>query len=127
MIDVVTDDMPFLVDTITMTLAAHDVTAELVVHPQLTVRRDVTGSLREVVRPVESVRPVDRPRIPGTDGAPDQIAESWSHIEVAKLAAGKGDAIAPTSSMHLPTCGWPSRTTRRCGRRRCGSPTNSLP
>src|SRR5262245_28143648 len=34
-IDVVTDDMPFLVDTITMTLAAHDVTPELVVHPQL--------------------------------------------------------------------------------------------
>ena len=93
-IDVVTDDMPFLVDTITMTLAAHDVAAELVVHPQLAVRRDVTGSLREVVRPIESVRPADRPRIPGTDGAPDRIAESWSHIEVGKLAGGKAEAIA---------------------------------
>ncbi len=93
-IDVVTDDMPFLVDTITMTLAAHDVAAELVVHPQLAVRRDVTGSLREVVRPIESVRPADRPRVPGTDGAPDRIAESWSHIEVAKLASGKAEAIA---------------------------------
>jgi glutamate dehydrogenase len=91
-IEVVTDDMPFLVDTMTMTLAAHDVAAELVVHPQLTVRRDVTGSLREVIQPSDTAQPAD-----GVDGqvvAPDVIAESWSHIEVAKLAPGKADAIA---------------------------------
>ena len=75
-IDVVTDDMPFLVDTITMTLAAHDVAAELVVHPQLIVRRDVTGSLREVVRPNESVRSADRPRVPGTGATRDQIGRA---------------------------------------------------
>src|SRR5262245_58781977 len=44
-IDVVTDDMPFLVDTITMTLANHGMSAELVVHPQLLVHRDVSGAL----------------------------------------------------------------------------------
>src|SRR5579871_1019779 len=52
-IDVVTDDMPFLIDTITMTLATHDVTPELVVHPQLLVRRDVTGELHEVLKAIE--------------------------------------------------------------------------
>ena len=93
-IDVVTDDMPFLVDTLTMTLASHDVKAELVVHPQLNVRRDITGSLREVIRPIDVARPVDSPRIPGAAVGQDLIAESWSHIEVAKLPAGKGEAIA---------------------------------
>jgi glutamate dehydrogenase len=63
-IDVVTDDMPFLVDTLTMTLAAHDVKAELVVHPQLNVRRDITGSLREVIRPIDAARPLGRPWVP---------------------------------------------------------------
>ena len=93
-IDVVTDDMPFLVDTITMTLASHDLKAELVVHPQLLVRRDLAGSLREVLGPIEGPRSLDRPRVPDAGAAADEIAESWSHIEVAKLAAGKGEAIA---------------------------------
>ncbi len=92
-IDVVTDDMPFLVDTITMTLAAHDVTAELVVHPQLVVRRDVSGALREVLHPVKGPKPADHPGGPG-EAAHEEIAESWSHLEVAKLADGKADAIA---------------------------------
>ncbi len=89
-IDVVTDDMPFLVDTITMTLAAHEVTTELVVHPQLTICRDVSGSLREVLRPAETAGSADRAR----DAGSDVIPESWSHIEVARLPAGKASAIA---------------------------------
>ena len=92
-IDVVTDDMPFLVDTITMTLAAHDVTAELVVHPQLVVRRDVSGALREVLHPVKGPKPADQPGGSG-EAAHEEITESWSHIEVAKLADGKAEAIA---------------------------------
>jgi glutamate dehydrogenase len=90
-IDVVTDDMPFLVDTLTMTLAAHEVTPELVVHPQLSVRRDVTGALREVIKPNEA-RGAEHPD--EADADPDVITESWSHIEVAKLGAGKATAIA---------------------------------
>ncbi|HUD39705.1 MAG TPA: NAD-glutamate dehydrogenase [Streptosporangiaceae bacterium] len=92
-IDVVTDDMPFLVDTITMTLAGHDVTPELVVHPQLLVRRDVSGVLHEVLQPIEGPRRVDRQQLAGAT-EPDQLAESWSHLEVSKLPAGKAEAIA---------------------------------
>jgi glutamate dehydrogenase len=90
-IDVVTDDMPFLVDTLTMTLASNDVAPHLVVHPQLMVRRDVTGALREVIKPNES-RAAEQPR--ESAGDPDVMTESWSHIEVAKLAAAKATAIA---------------------------------
>jgi len=97
-IDVVTDDMPFLVDTVTMTLAAHDVTPELVVHPQLLVRRDVSGALREVLGPVKFSRPIDRPGSLGSDG-PDgdglvEIAESWSHLEVIRLDRDRAALIA---------------------------------
>ncbi len=93
-IDVVTDDMPFLVDTITMTLAAHDVTPELVVHPQLMVRRDLSGALREVLGPVEGPRRPNHLQPPLDPGSPELTAESWSHLEVAKLADGQGQAIA---------------------------------
>ncbi len=99
-IDVVTDDMPFLVDTITMTLAAYDVTPELVVHPQLMVRRDVSGVLREVLWPIEGPGRIDKPKMPdhtagpGHSTGPDQIAESWSHIEVSRLSEDKAESIA---------------------------------
>ena len=70
-VDVVTDDMPFLVDSITMELARHDLDSYHIVHPQLLVRRDVAGALREVVGP------------PGSDRVEhDVIRESWMHIEI---------------------------------------------
>ena len=70
-IDVVTDDMPFLVDTITMTLAGHDVAPELVVHPQLMV---APGRVRRAARGAQADR----------GAAPDRQASrcSW-HIERA--------------------------------------------
>jgi glutamate dehydrogenase len=91
-IDIVTDDMPFLVDSISMELANHDLSARVVVHPQLRVRRDVTGSLREVVGKVI-------PSQAGT-GQPshDELAESWTHIEIGTLAPGEAEAI--TADLH---------------------------
>src|ERR1700748_2457773 len=47
-IDIITDDMPFLVDSVTMELARHGVSSYRVVHPQLLVRRDVAGALHQV-------------------------------------------------------------------------------
>ncbi len=76
-IDIVTDDMPFLVDSVTMELARHEATTHLIVHPQLRVRRDVTGSLRQVLGLVDADR-----------SAHDEIAESWTHIEIARLPDG---------------------------------------
>jgi len=82
-IDIVTDDMPFLVDSITMALAAHDQAARLVVHPQLRARRDVSGSLHGVLDLVDGAAPTH-----------DEIAESWIHLELPRLADGKADEVA---------------------------------
>jgi len=48
-VDIVTDDMPYLVDSVTTRLNRHKAEISLLVHPLLRVRRDVTGALREIV------------------------------------------------------------------------------
>jgi glutamate dehydrogenase len=87
-IDIVTDDMPYLVDSITMELAKHGLSARLVVHPQLRVRRDVSGVMREVAGLVNGV---ERTR---DELAHDELAESWTHIEVARLGTGEAKQLA---------------------------------
>lgn len=47
-IQVVTDDMPFLVDSVTGALVQAGIDIHLVVHPQLVVTRDAVGRLRSV-------------------------------------------------------------------------------
>jgi glutamate dehydrogenase len=70
-VEVVTDDMPFLVDSVTMELSRQDRAIHLVVHPQLIVRRDLAGELLEVCD------------VPGLDRAPeDATVESWMHVEI---------------------------------------------
>jgi glutamate dehydrogenase len=73
-ISIVTDDMPFLVDSMTMELGRHDLIPRLVIHPQLRVRRDITGSLHEVIGCVDGGR-----------AEHEEIAESWTHIEITRL------------------------------------------
>ena len=82
-VEVVVDDMPFLVDSLTMELGrlVHDV--RLVVHPTFDVRRDDAGRL-------ESVEPVTSGSVTAPDGA---VRESWMHIEIGRL--GGQDDSAP--------------------------------
>ena len=56
-VEVVTDDMPFLVDSVTNELTRQGRGIHVVIHPQVVVRRDVTGKLIEVLE-----RPRPRPR-----------------------------------------------------------------
>ena len=42
-LDIVTDDMPYLVDSVTMELNLHSADIRLIVHPVLTAHRDVAG------------------------------------------------------------------------------------
>lgn len=79
-VEVVVDDMPFLVDSMTMELSRslHDV--RTVVHPTFDVRRDETGRLL-------SAEPVSSGSTAPADGA---IRESWMHIEIGRLS-GEGD------------------------------------
>ncbi len=50
-VDVVNDDMSFLVDSITMAIDRHDLGVHLVVHPVLAVRRDADGNVLELGPP----------------------------------------------------------------------------
>ena len=48
-IEIVIDDMPFLVDSVNGELSRQDRSIHLVVHPQIIVRRDAAGTLLEVL------------------------------------------------------------------------------
>ena len=70
-IEIVTDDMPFLVDSITGALTARNLDVQMLVHPVMVVRREpLTGELLEVCADVEP-----------DDATPDDIVESWMRVE----------------------------------------------
>jgi glutamate dehydrogenase len=75
-VEVVTDDMPFLVDSVTMVLNEQNREVHMVVHPQVLVRRDLTGTLLELFT---DERQMDRADLPH-----DVSRESWMHIEISR-------------------------------------------
>ena len=80
-IDIVTDDMPYLVDSVTMELNRQHADIRLIVHPLFTVHRDVTGAAQGTG--AAATAPPDA----------DAVPESWIHVELgavddpARLAA----------------------------------------
>ncbi len=74
-VEIVSDDMPFIVDSVTMELARQGYGIDLVIHPVIWMRRDDDGQLIEVLEPGGAE--------PG--GAESEAcAESILHIEVAR-------------------------------------------
>ena len=75
-VEVVTDDMPFLVDSVTMALSNQQRNLHVIVHPQFEVTRDITGNLETVRAAVE-----------GSTGTADDVTlrESWMHIEIDRI------------------------------------------
>ncbi|MEU9886774.1 NAD-glutamate dehydrogenase [Sphaerisporangium sp. NPDC051011] len=71
LVEIVTDDMTFLVDSATMELDRHDVGVRLIVHPQMRVRRDMTGQMLDHDDTVHTGQVLD---------------ESWMHIEIDRQA-----------------------------------------
>ncbi|MEU5877376.1 NAD-glutamate dehydrogenase [Spirillospora sp. NPDC047279] len=70
-VQVVTDDMPFLVDSVSMEIARHELTAHLIVHPLLGVDRDVAGHMKAFRGKLDSDTDID---------------ESWIHVEVDRTS-----------------------------------------
>lgn len=70
-VEVVTDDMPFLVDSVTNELSRQGRGIHVVIHPQVLVRRDLTGQL------IEILTPGSRDALPH-----DALTESWIHVEI---------------------------------------------
>ncbi|MFJ5926249.1 NAD-glutamate dehydrogenase [Kitasatospora sp. NPDC092948] len=82
-VEVVTDDMPFLVDSVTNELTRLNRAIHLVVHPQLAVRRDLTGKLLEIL----DVDACNRAQAAGAEWPADAVVESWMHIEIDRETA----------------------------------------
>jgi glutamate dehydrogenase len=71
-LEIVTDDMPFLVDSVSSCLALQGRSIHLVIHPQFVVRRTITGALLDVIA-------VDDEDVVVPEGG---MVESWMHIEI---------------------------------------------
>ncbi|PPK92031.1 glutamate dehydrogenase [Kineococcus xinjiangensis] len=70
-VEVVTDDMPFLVDSVTAEITRQGLGIHLLLHPQLDVRRAESGALTGFCAPGELDADCGR--------------ESWIHVEVDRL------------------------------------------
>ncbi|MEV6688516.1 NAD-glutamate dehydrogenase, partial [Streptomyces sp. NPDC051130] len=75
-VEVVTDDMPFLVDSVTNELSRQGRGIHVVIHPQVVVRRDLTGKLIEILGPDCDAHG------PKTARPHDSLVESWIHVEI---------------------------------------------
>lgn len=83
-VEVVVDDMPFLVDSLTMELSRQLRDVHVVIHPNFDVVRDITGVL-------QSVSPVADGSLEPEAGA---VRESWMHVEVDRVPDGEDlDAV----------------------------------
>ncbi len=75
-VEVVTDDMPFLVDSVMGELNRVGSSIQLIIHPQVVVRRDIVGTLKELL----DIDAADR------DGRPaDAVVESWMHVQIGRF------------------------------------------
>jgi glutamate dehydrogenase len=75
-VEIVTDDMPFLIDSVSMELNRRGCGVHLIIHPVLAVRRDSGGRLLEILPQAD----------PLEEGA---IGESVIHAEVARQSDPK--------------------------------------
>jgi glutamate dehydrogenase len=78
-VQVVTDDMPFLVDSVSAELQRTDRAVHLVVHPTMRVRRDATGELEEVL--LDNGDGLEGAEERGSGGF-GEVRESWMHLEI---------------------------------------------
>ncbi len=82
-IEIVNDDMPFLVDSVTAALGRRGIAVHLLVHPILPARRDASGRL------------VELPTAPAGAAPPEGLMpESLMHVEIDRQRAGpEADAL----------------------------------
>ncbi|HEY5173179.1 MAG TPA: NAD-glutamate dehydrogenase, partial [Acidimicrobiia bacterium] len=100
-VDVVLDDMPFLVDSLTMALDRRNLGVHLVVHPILCVRRSPAGELL-------GMAPEEEPAIDGEQ----LVLESWTHIEIDRetnaeiLESVRTDLLSVLHDVRAATSDW---------------------
>jgi len=91
-IEIVTDDMQFLVDSVISELSRQDRAVHLVVHPQLVVRRDAVGQLQEIL----DVDALNAKAL--KDAEFGAGIESWMHVEIDRQG-GEAEQQALTKGL----------------------------
>jgi glutamate dehydrogenase len=107
-VEIVTDDMPFLIDSIGMELNRRGYGVHLIIHPVLDVRRDSDGNMVELLPP------------PSADAAEDDraIAESVIHAEVdrqtdpARLEELRGHVLRVIGEVRAAVEDWQKMRSR---------------
>lgn len=84
-IELLNDDVPFLLDSILLCLGERSINIHHVLHPVLTVRRDKNGKLKEVLKPM-------------AQGGEGVTTESFISLHVDQLDEVKQKALAATLS-----------------------------
>lgn len=79
-VEIIGDDMPFLVDSVTAELARHDLIIHELIHPVLRVKRDKKGNLIKVKERGDSAN--QRNKV--TDDS-ETVTESFMHIHLSSL------------------------------------------
>ena len=96
-IEIVNDDMPFLVDSVTMEVNRSGLTLHLIIHPLVAVRRGADGTLEGLAQGPNS---------------PDARAESFIHVEVdrvpepARLEALAADVSRVLDDVRMAVTDW---------------------
>jgi glutamate dehydrogenase len=103
-VEIVTDDMPFLIDSIGMELNQRGFGVHLIIHPVIQVRRDAEGNLLEV--------------LPHGADADGMLAESVIHAEVARqtdpaeLEQLEGHIVRVVDEVRAAVTDWPEMRGR---------------
>ncbi|MBS0365412.1 MAG: NAD-glutamate dehydrogenase [Proteobacteria bacterium] len=104
----VTDDMPFLVDSLGMTLVRAGLAVHMIVHPVLQVRRNEAGRLRDVAATAAN----------GGAAAGEHHAESWQLYEIdriddpAQLERVQSDLASTLADVHAAVGDWQAMRER---------------
>ena len=97
-IELVNDDMPFLVDSLNLALNKHGLSIQITMHPIISLQRDARGRLKEVL-----------PRILKQEGA---VQESIQHVEIererdaALIAELKRDISKAMADLRVAITDW---------------------
>ena len=78
-IEIINDDMSFLVDSITAEINQQNLTVHLVIHPLFAVRRNKKGKISKILASGE----------PGSDG----VAESFMHLHITQVSGARKKSI----------------------------------
>ncbi|GAB1694070.1 NAD-glutamate dehydrogenase [Krasilnikovia sp. M28-CT-15] len=97
-LQIVTDDMPFLVDSVIALLNAHQLQVHLLVHPLIVVRRQPLGALAQVEADVEPDDAIDGDLVESwirieLDPVRDAAARAQLHNEVRRILTDVRDAV----------------------------------